>query len=203
VADPFEPFMEMLTSFADPAEAEKAVTSALGSESCRVAAVAGVRECFANSVSPDGEPWPPLKFARPGGSGSDVPLRDTDRLMAATTSEAEGTEISVMNNRRQAALQNFGGTIVPVNVNFLTIPNTLEAKRAGGARLFPEPLFPRINEARTGGALVDAEGIVQYWLTKKSVIPKREFIGFSEETVNIILEIVCDKVLKASMGKTP
>ncbi len=168
--------------------------AAQGMNSCAIVAKMGVQQHFIAAQNPKGEPWPALTWPRLEG-GTD-PLRNTGRLMASIEGTVEGNDtITVFTARIGAGLMNFGGVIVPKNVQFLTIPATLEAKRAGGARLFPDQLFPRINKGRTGGVLVDGDGIVQYYLTKKATIPQREFLGFSDETQTDILGIIADHIL--------
>lgn len=189
-------FLERIT---DLDGVSNAVGEAMNSDSVRVAAVTGVREHFINSEGPDGTPWPQLQHDRPGSTGGS-PLRDTDRMMAATFATSEGSSVTVLNNRRQAMLQHHGGVIVPVNVTFLTIPATVEAKRAGGASMFPGTLVPRINSERTGGVMIDENEVVQYYLTKRSVIPPRPFIGFSAQTQEIILDIVAERVGSYAFG---
>lgn len=124
-----------------------------------------------------------------------MPLRNTGRLMASIEGTAAGNELTVSSSRIGAAVQNFGATIVPVNVKFLTIPRTLEAKRVGSPLNFPNELHPIINSNGQSGVMVDEDDVVQYVMLKKAVIPKREFIGFSDETINTVMEIVMDKAI--------
>lgn len=192
----FDELTDALEGFATLKAMPAAMVTAM--ESGRIAAKAGVLEHFEDGKAPDGTPWPDLSMPRPGSAGSDSPLRDTDRLMGSIDTRSEDNAITVLTNRIGAGVQNYGATIVPVNVKFLTIPMTLKARRSGGARKFDGILHPVIAKDRQSGVLIDEDDVVQYFLTKKSVIPQREFLGFSAETQSIILEILADHYFRAS-----
>lgn len=190
--DQFSELKELLEPLANQTRMGSAIGTGMASSA--IVARTGAQQHFIDAKTPKGDPWPALTWPRLEG-GTD-PLRNTGRLMASLDTVIEGDTIVLFTNRIGAGLQNYGGVIVPKRAKFLTIPATLEAKRAGGARLFPQQLFPRINKAKTGGVLIDGEGIVQYYLTKKTTITAREFLGFSDETQTEILGILMDHILE-------
>lgn len=172
-------------------------------------AMRGTRRMFANAVGPDGRPWPKLAHARPGGTvAPDVPLSDTGSLQKSITGQAIESSLVLSTDHRAARLQNFGGTIVPVNAEFLCIPATAKAKEAKSPRNYPDELYPRINRSRTKGVLMaegdDPDGrtgrgdgwhVAYYMTIGPVVIPKREFLGFDDATVGEILDLTLDHVL--------
>jgi phage gpG-like protein len=173
---------------------------------CVPLAVSGCKRHFTEQRGPDGQPWPALKFDRPSGPG--IPLRDSGRLMASIQGRAEDGTIVLGTNRVGATSHQYGATIVPVNAKYLTIPTTLEAKRAGSPRDYPGELVPRVNRARTKGVLL-AKGEssnpkwnrpggwhVAYILTTGPIeIPARPFIGFSNDTASEIAELASEHVV--------
>lgn len=72
-----------------------------------------IRMCFRLGIDPWGTPWLPLKIRK------GQPLRDTGRLQRSVSFTATDDGVSVGTNLRQAALQQFGGTIVPVKAKRL------------------------------------------------------------------------------------
>lgn len=66
-----------------------------------------IRVLFRLGIDPWGTPWLPLKIRK------GQPLRDTGRLQRSISFTATDDGVSVGTNLRQAALQQFGGTIVP------------------------------------------------------------------------------------------
>ena len=71
-------------------------------------AVALSQECFANSKAPDGSAWAPLRVR------NGQPLLDTGRLRNSINGRGQGADSFIVGtNVKYAALQNFGGTIVP------------------------------------------------------------------------------------------
>jgi phage gpG-like protein len=98
------------------------------------------------------------------------------------------TELVIGTNLDYAPLQQFGGTIAPVNAKMLAIPLTKEAQRAGTARRFPGKLHAAVKDGK--GVLLDSEGVAQYALTKGPIkIPARPFAGFSEKAIDRIQKI--------------
>lgn len=160
----------------------------------------GVRNCFDRQTDIDGEPWPPLQHPRPGEADIGRALLDKGLLRASVACTSEGDTLTLQTNRIGARLLHFGGVVVPVNAQYLCIPATLDAKRAGSPRDFPGALTPIINKARTGGVLIGTAGVdvkpkriespmvqVQYYMTKKVTIPPRRFCGFPAYVVTEIL----------------
>lgn len=166
---------------------------------CEPVAAAGVKLCFVEQKTPDGEAWPKLKHKRPGEDGIGEALRDTGRLMASIVAVANGTSLTVGTNRIGARLLHYGGVVVPVNAKFLCIPATVEAKRAKSPRNFDGRLIPMIRKGGISGVLIGPvpEGVrptaiqltlleVQFYMTKRVEVPSRRFVGFSKVTVEII-----------------
>ena len=95
--------------------------------------------------------------------GSEITERSTTRVTAVA-----GT------NLVYAAIHEFGGTIVPRNAQFLSIPLTSEAKRYNSPRDFPQKLHAIINGDR--GVLVDEGDTAQYALVKSVNMPARPYM---------------------------
>lgn len=150
-----------------------------------------------NQVSPDGTPFAPSKHPRRWGNGG--PLNDTGKMIAGIEASVPApTELDLTSDSPQSRLMQDGGTIVPVNAKFLTIPLTEEAARAGGARNYPGDLTPIINKQKTKGVLRDEDGEAVYALTVGPIdVPARPFVGFSEEMLQSIEDAVADKVADA------
>lgn len=158
-------------------------------EECKVNAI--------NQISPDGTPYAPSKHPRKWGSGG--PLNDTGKMIAGIeASVPAATELNLTSDSPQSRLMQDGGTIVPVNAKFLTIPLTEEAARAGGARNYPGELTAIVNEAGTKGVLRDEDGEAVYALTVGPVeVPARPFVGFSEEMLQSVEDAIAEKVMDA------
>jgi phage gpG-like protein len=160
------------------------------------------------ATSPDGTPYKPLKFPRPNGKSS--PLWDTGALVRSVSSAGtdhveniSGATLTIGTNMEDAALHQYGGTIVLTQAQWLTIPITQKAKSAGGAKNFPGKLsfvpFGRGKAAlresrqprgkRKGGG---TKPITHYILVKKVVVPAREFLGFSD----VVLKQIDDAYAK-------
>lgn len=126
----------------------------------------GARDCFNSSKSPSNQPWSPLKHPRPRGGNK--PLLDRGILSASLTNggknHIERTNANSMEwgtNSEAAALQNYGGVIIPKKGKFLTIPASVEAVRAGSPLKFPDAkrrLKWAINKAGTGGIIYEIVG---------------------------------------------
>jgi phage gpG-like protein len=151
--------------------------------------ISDIQDRFRTSTAPDGAPWKPLKFPRPGGG--DRPLQDTGRLQASFSADTTPTSVTVGTAFRGAGLLNFGGTVVPKKAKFLSIPLTIYAKRAGSPRNMrgtkDMPLFAK----RIGGVLVG-----HYLLVKKAVVPARPFLGISERGMQVIENVLLDLAAK-------
>jgi hypothetical protein len=94
------------------------------------------------------------------------------RSSVRTTSDDTGATVSIP--YRGVRLHYYGGTVVPVNKKWLTIPARAEAHGKRVEELFPgysgcKWLF---NAARQPYAIAGKEdGLVYFWLAKKAVIP--------------------------------
>jgi phage gpG-like protein len=147
--------------------------------------VSDIKRRFMTATTPEGVAWKPLKYGRPGGGNR--PLQDTGRLMASISSRSGAGEIVWFTNAPGAALQNFGGTVVPKKGKFLAIPLTREARRAGSPRRMTGteqvPLFAR----RVAGRLVG-----HFLLVKKAVVPARVYMGLSRQALSAIAAAVAE-----------
>lgn len=143
-------------------------------------AVAGVRAGVYAGTSPDGTPFAPLRH--PGGK----PLLNTAVMAQGVTAKMQGDELTLRSTAPQASLQHFGGTVTPTRGQFLAVPLTAEARRAGSPRAFPRPLdFRRKGGPRAKGrpgVMLDDAGTAQYALVKSVTLPPRPWLGFSAET---------------------
>jgi phage gpG-like protein len=176
------------------AEATREIPAATGRKLVQVG-VGGVKKSFATSTAPDGTPWAPLKFPRP--SGGSKPLLDSGLLQASVHGTFEGDTLTLRANGPGAALHNFGGTVRPVNAKALAIPITREAAKVTGPRAFPRKLFVVKGKANRGGALAERTGegkrsrlVIHYLLRMSVQIPARQFMGFSDDTLAAMGEIV-------------
>lgn len=170
---------------APPLKASGPLDIATGRELVQIA-VSDVKRRFGTGTTPGGQKWRPLRFNRPSGAGQ--PLRDTGSLMASITGRATATEIIVGTNHPGAALQNFGGTVVPRNGKFLAIALTVAAKRARSPRRMSgtprQPLFAK----RVNGKLVG-----HFLLVKRVEVPAREFLGLSEQGIGAIAAALAER----------
>lgn len=93
----------------------------------QAAAMEGVRECFGNSVDPDGKAWPPLKRVRPDGTSK--PLVHKGLLEASVSAHYAAGELTFKSAHPGAAVQNFGGgrSKVPAR-RFLGLTRAAKAK---------------------------------------------------------------------------
>jgi phage gpG-like protein len=141
-------------------------------------ALSEVKDRIKRGVDPMGKPFAPLAHTRP--QGGSLPLNNTGLLGNSFWFTSDSNSFRVGTNLQQANLLHHGGTVRPVKAQYLTIPATVEAIYAGSARR-QGGLFPRINKAKTGGVLVDAQGRTQWYLTKEVTIPPRPMVGISPE----------------------
>jgi HK97 gp10 family phage protein len=107
-----------------------------------------------------------------------------------TEQRADYVEVTLGTNLEYAAMQEFGGTIVPKNAKYLAIPLTDEARQfAGGPRSFPRELSPRIKGGK--GVMVDEAGVAQFALVKSATIPAHPYLRPAfDENVNQAAEDV-------------
>ena len=94
-------------------------------------------------------------------------------------------ELNIGTNLEYAAMQEFGGTVVPKKAKFLAIPANSGAEAVGSPLNYPGKLRAII----TGfsGVMVDEAGTVQYVLTKSATIPAHPYLrpAFDEQRKNV------------------
>lgn len=183
-----------------PGEANDAIQNAISTalKKSEALVVHGIRESVAAGVSPDGKPLKALAHARHNGSRS--PLNNTGQLVASVVASSTSTTLTVGTSRVGAALHQNGGEIRPVNCKYLCIPATLEAERAGSPRMMD--LHPRINSKTGRGVMLDADGVVHFYMTTGPIIvPARPFIGFSTKTLAEVAQAVTTAIAKAVVGE--
>lgn len=161
------------------------------------AAKTSVQLGFVRSVSPEGEPWAPLRHQRVYQGSNNKILQNFGYLYASIQAKATAKDLTVSSNLIYAGVHQFGARITPKKGKFLAIPATKEASRAGGARRFRSPLHAIINRRGTGGVLLDSQDVVQYYLTKEVTVPARPFLGFSKQLIGEIGEILTDAALRS------
>lgn len=156
----------------------------------RLDLIGKTKECFYESRGPDGTPWDGLKWPRPNSKGGDKPLYDTTALEHSVTAPgAEGNIDQVGangfvwgSNLDYAGIHQKGGTIRPKSAKYLAIPATKEAKAKGSPRKWPDGDL-KFRFGKKGG-VATWNGAVQYYFAKEVTIPKREFLGVSDQTVS-------------------
>jgi phage gpG-like protein len=165
----------------------------------QIAAIANMRRDMTSGVSPDGAAYAPLRFSRP--QGGNKPLMNRGILRASLSAEFTGETLFLRANAPGARLQQEGGTIVPTKGKALTIPLTVEAVRAGGARNFPRPLFVLRNSGSQNGVLAERVGkgkkarvVVHYLLRNRVQVDARPFLGLSKATAEDMATILNNKV---------
>lgn len=82
-----------------------------------VVAAGDARRLVYAQQSPDGTPYPPLKFPRL--SGGDKRLLDKGLLVASVSAAVEGDELVMRANAPGARVHHYGATIFPVNAKRL------------------------------------------------------------------------------------
>ena len=148
--------------------------------------------------------------------------------MASLTSDGNGSIVEKGSNYLRygtnliyAAVHQYGAQIFAKQANFLCIPATMEAARAGSPRNFPKPLKPIINRLRTGGVLIEEketteppevdehgkpvrkpkphkpkeDDIVHFYMTVAVTIPARPFLGWSQASADKMVLILDDWLL--------
>ena len=166
-----------------------------------VKARADIQGFFQSSISPEGNPWAPLKFPRI--RGGDKPLLDTGRLRASFVGDVLPDGVKVSTNHPQAGILNDGGTI-RAKKKFLAIPLTRKAQLAGSPLRFGKPLVFRGNANK--GAWMEAKGrgknktlVAQYALVKQVTIPARPFLGFSDSYLDFAEKQIADLMAQQFM----
>lgn len=163
---------------------------------CAESVRSATKRNFARGQGPNGQTWPPLRFARVRGGGGQKPLRDTGLLMASvTTKGAKGAIESITDsllrigtNLDRAALHQHGGILRPKG-KALAIPLTRQALAAGrpGRMANLELVWPKGSKT---GWLVERKGgkrarTTMHWLLVPRVtIPARPFLGWNDSMAN-------------------
>jgi phage virion morphogenesis protein len=138
---------------------------------------------FRQEQAPDGVPW------KKSGKETGRTLTDSGQLRRSLTVRATRSDVTVGSNLTYAAIHQFGGEIRPVKGRFLSIPVTPAARDAGSPRKFPGDL--RVAQALSGQyILVNAEGVTQYLLMSKVIIPARPFLGVSDDDRTALLGVM-------------
>lgn len=171
-----------------------------------------LRRGFETGTAPDGSSWAPLKHARPNGRSH--PLWDTGALVRSIgagqghVEQMTGDTFILGTNLKYAHIHQYGGTIRGQGKK-LSIPLTMEAKRAGGARNFPRPLFYLPSKKPNTGLLAERKMkgkgkkktptlVIHYALKDSVTIPARPFIGFSQQLADrledLYAQIVFDRM---------
>ena len=171
-----------------------------------VLAVSGMRRSLNAGESPDGTPLQSLSFPRPQGGSK--PLLNRGLLAASISASVSESEIALRANAPGARIHQFGGTIVPTRANALSIPLTVEAVRAGGARNFPRPLFLlRKMDGGPGGALAETVGKgknktvrVHYLLRMSVTVPARPYLGVSDDTKDRMGRVISERLAELAVG---
>jgi len=117
----------------------------------------------------------------------------------ATIRSKWDAQVAIGTNLEYAAIQEFGGTIVPRKAKFLAIPLTDEARQYTGPRQFPRPLKPRIKGGK--GVLLDDAGIAQFALVKRVTLRARPYLrpAFDENLDAAVAEVAA--VLRMQLGR--
>ena len=110
---------------------------------------------FDASQDPYGNPWEPLKV-REGGQ----PLVDKGHLRDSITHAVDGNSAVVGTNLEYARLQNFGGTVKPVNAKALRFFVGNRAVIVGEVTIPPRPFFPNEAEGLPGDWTDDVVAVI-------------------------------------------
>jgi len=100
-------------------------------------------------------------------------------------------EIGIGTDLEYAAMQEFGGTVVPKKARFLAIPQTGGAEAVGSPLNYPGDLVPIFWTGGGSGVLMDDAGEVQYVLVRSAVIPAHPYMrpAFDEQGDNALDKI--------------
>lgn len=167
-----------------------------------------IAQGFNASTAPDGTPWKPL--ARPRPDGSSKPLRDHGLLLQSITAVAIDNELTIGASHPGAAIHQFGGTIKAKPGKMLAIPLTREAKRYW-PRDFPKDRNLFILKGKKNVFLAEVEQkkpgkprkarkqvtnlILHYVLKSQVTIPARPYLGFSDDCLTQIDEVIAEKAV--------
>ena len=111
---------------------------------------------FDSSTDPYGRAWAPLKV-REGGQ----PLVDKGHLRDSITPAVDGDSVVVGTNLEYARLQNFGGTVKPVNAKALRFFVGDRAVIVGEVTIPPRPFFPNEAEGLPGDWADDVVAVIR------------------------------------------
>ena len=97
-------------------------------------------------------------------------------------------EIGIGTDLEYAAMQEFGGTVVPKKAQFLAIPQNSGAEAVGSPLNYPGNLVPIFWTSGGSGVLMDDSGEVQYVLVRSAVIPAHPYLrpAFDEQGDNAL-----------------
>lgn len=161
---------------------------------------------FDRLEDPDGAAWAPLRHPRPSSRGADRPLNDTGLLRTSLVPGQPGSiyEIGPMalrygtevrapgTNAEYAPVHQYGATITPKKAKFLAIPATQKARDTGSPRRWGGEKL-RFKFGKNGGVAVTGPRlaeIVQYYFTKRAVIPARPFMGINDKQADELVEML-------------
>jgi phage gpG-like protein len=177
----------------------------------RLDVIAETRTNFDKGTDPDGKTWAPLKHPRVSSKGGDLPLRDFGMLAASVTSPGspgnidESDEKSILwgTNFEHGPIHQFGGVITPKVAKMLAIPATREAQRIGSPRNWPDGQL-EFSFGKKGGVAKNLRGEIQYYFARSVSIPKRPFLGVTEEKAgeysDWVVTHAADEVAKRMTG---
>lgn len=123
------PLQDAAAAFARTAEGPAGALAEAGPEIERIAAGDAKKNVYAQ-VSPDGTPYPPLKFPRAGGGNQR--LLGKRLLVASISARATEAELVLRANAPGARVHHYGATVRPVRGKFLVFkvggPRTVFAR---------------------------------------------------------------------------
>lgn len=147
---------------------------------------ATTRMRFRTGIDPDGRPWKVSNRVAESG-GRTLTL---DGHLGDSVSSRYGRRDATWGvNRVYAALQQFGGTVVPRKSRYLSVPLTNKARVAGSPRNYEGKLV--FLETEHGKFLYDPDSeTAQYVLLRKVTVPARPFLGLSRDDREDILDAI-------------
>lgn len=151
---------------------------------------------FSEGKSPKGVPW------KQKSDGSPSTLEQTGHLAASIQNVVVGNVIHVGSGKVYARIHQEGGEIKAKDAKFLHIPLNELARREGPRRLYERGMYQRAGKEK-GVAVLDIDGdiIPMFALVKQVTIPKRPYLGLSEEDKDIVRDIVADYAGQALRGQ--
>lgn len=157
-----------------------------------------ISETFQSGADPvSGATWPSLSSISQQTRRGGRPLRKTNQLLRSLVSsmpDVTNDGVRVTTNLSYAATHQYGATIRPNNAKYLAIPLTRKAEKMGSPRRLSNAVF----KPTKGGGFMVFEGRgrePQFLLTKGPIeIPQRRFLGFNEQYIRQLLDIVLAKI---------